>query len=84
MGRLMENTRTKQRRRVLKSGKIGFNGGGAIDCVIRDMSERGACLKVASPVGVPDAFELVLDDNGYSRPCRVKWRKATQIGVEFC
>ena len=30
----------------------------------------------------PDFFDLILDEKTL-RPCRVKWRKETQIGVEF-
>src|SRR5579863_4097542 len=78
----MGDKRAKRRQRVLKPAKIGFNRGGAIDCTIRDISEDGACLRVASALGIPASFELILDDET-RRPCRVKWRKATQIGVEF-
>lgn len=78
-----QENRTKPRRRMLKTGHISFHGGGAkIDCVIRNLSERGACLKVESPVGIPDTFDLLVD-RARARNCRVTWRKATQIGVEF-
>src|SRR5712675_1363394 len=45
------------RQRVLKAGKIEFSGG-AIDCVIRNISETGAAIEVASPVGIPAEFNL--------------------------
>ena len=71
------------RHRVLKGARIAFKGHeSTIDCVVSNLSDRGACLKVASPIGIPDTFDLVLDDASV-RPCRVTWRKATQIGVEF-
>ena len=78
----MSERRAKQRQRVLKSAKIRLERGGVIDCTIRDISEDGACLRVASALGIPDFFELILDEK-ILRPCRVKWRKQTQIGVEF-
>ena len=78
----MSDKRAKQRQRVLKSAKIGLSRGGIIDCTIRDISEDGACLRVASALGIPEFFELILDDKTL-RPCRIKWRKETQIGVEF-
>ena len=78
----MSDKRTKQRQRVLKAAKIAINRGGAIDCTIRDISENGACLRVASALGIPESFDLILDEKT-RRPCFVKWRKATQIGVEF-
>ena len=37
---------------------------------------------VESLIGIPDTFDLMLD-NAPARRCRVTWRKATQIGVEF-
>ena len=69
--------------RVLKGAHISFKGhGAAIDCTVRNLSDRGACLNVESYIGIPDTFDLVLD-NAAVRSCRVTWRKATQIGVEF-
>ncbi len=71
------------RRRVLKGAQIVFNGHEAvIDCVVLNLSDRGACLKVESPIGIPDSFDLVLDHVSVRR-CGVTWWKATQIGVEF-
>ena len=78
----MSDRRAKQRQRVFKSAKIAIKSGGVIDCTVRDISKDGASLKVASPLGIPEEFELVLDDKIQQR-CRVKWRKETQIGVEF-
>ena len=71
------------RQRVLKSARIAFKGHAAtIDCVVRNQSARGACLIVESPIGIPNSFDLLLD-HASVRNCRVAWRKATQIGVEF-
>lgn len=80
----MEEHRPKQRRRVYKTGRIAFNGGrAAIDCVLRNLSDKGACLRVVSPVGIPETFDLVLDSDNAARPCHVVWRKEKEIGVEF-
>jgi hypothetical protein len=75
--------RLTQRRTTLKGGRIGFNGGrSTIDCTIRNLSAKGAKLQVASVVGIPDTFDLLLD--GASRqPCRVIWRTLKELGVEF-
>jgi two-component system chemotaxis response regulator CheY len=78
----MNDKRAKPRQRVLKSAKIRLNRGGSIDCTIRDISEDGACLRLATVLGIPESFELVLDDKT-ARSCRVIWRKQSQIGVEF-
>jgi diguanylate cyclase (GGDEF)-like protein len=69
--------------RVLKRAQIVFKGREAvIDCVVRNLSDGGACIKVESPIGIPDSFDLVLDHATVGN-CRVTWRTATQIGVEF-
>jgi hypothetical protein len=79
----IEERRKRIRRRVLKGAQIVFaHRGAAIDCAVRNLSDGGACLRVFSPIGIPDAFELRLDSNTV-RCCRVVWRRATQIGVEF-
>lgn len=75
--------RRTPRRRALKGGQISFRErSAAIDCTIRDVSETGARLIVESPIGVPENFDLV-QVGATARFCRVVWRKATQIGIEF-
>jgi len=79
---------TPERRNVarhlaLKTAHIVFKGHWTtIDCTLLNLSDRGACLKVESPIGIPDTFDLVLY-NAPVRSCRVTWRSATQIGVAF-
>ena len=79
---VLENHRAAPRHRVLKAGSIEFNGG-VIDCTIRNVSDTGAALEVASPVGVPDSFWLVVSGDHTRRHCRVAWRTDKRIGVAF-
>ena len=79
---VLENKRAALRQRVLKSGSIEFNGG-VIDCVVRNISETGAALEVASPLGIPETFNLVIAGDHSSRRCQVAWRKDKRIGVAF-
>lgn len=75
--------RTERRNRVFKGGRIVFHrGDSSIDCIIRDLSEAGAKLRVESIIGIPDEFELQSSD-GHSWHCRVRWRKAAELGVQF-
>jgi len=67
---------------VLKSGIIEFNGG-AIDCVVRNISDTGAALDVASPLGIPAEFNLLLSGTRAHQRCRVVWRQEKRIGVTF-
>src|SRR5258707_15440544 len=56
----------------------------AIECTLCDASQEGALLAVTDPRRVPAEFILALSSGGAARRrCRVAWRTATQIGVEF-
>jgi len=82
----VQDRRIAPRHRVLKAGSIEFGGGAAIDCTIRNLSATGAALDVASPIGIPDSFDLVIAreaDAHERRRCRVAWRKQKRIGVVF-
>ena len=80
----MEEKREIRRTRVLKGAKIMFDGHAAtIDCTVRNLTTIGACLNVASPVGIPETFDLSLDGGRTLRTCRVAWWKADKIGVAF-
>ena len=79
---VLENKRAAPRQRVLKAGTIEFNGG-AIDCVVRNLSQTGAALEVASPVGIPDQFNLLISGEHTGYRCQVAWRKEKRIGVAF-
>jgi PilZ domain len=80
--RSLENSRAALRQRVLKTGTIEFSGS-TIDCVVRNISETGAALEVATPVGIPAEFNLMISGNIAKRPCRVVWVKDKRIGVAF-
>jgi hypothetical protein len=79
----MEERRKVQRHRVLKAGSIGFNRAAGIDCRVRNLSPAGACLDIASQVGIPDDFVLVVETDHLKQPCHVIWRSGNRMGVEF-
>jgi hypothetical protein len=74
--------RNASRHRVLKGGTILFGGGG-VSCTIRNLSTTGAMLNVATPVGLPDQFTLLVQKTAEQQSCRVIWRAEKQIGVVF-
>jgi hypothetical protein len=77
---LLERRKTV-RHRTFKGASIEF-GGGAIDCTVRNLSDKGATLEVASPLGIPEKFALHIKGDQV-RHCRLIWRKEARIGVEF-
>lgn len=79
---ILQNNRAAPRQRVLKAGSIEF-AGGVIDCTVRNLSESGAALEVASPLGIPETFNLLVSGEPSPRRCRVAWRKDKRIGIAF-
>jgi len=80
----MNDRRKARRLRALKGGTIAFNRAAAsIDCRVRNTSPAGACLEVASQLGIPDDFLLVVGYDKINKPCHVIWRADMRMGVEF-
>jgi hypothetical protein len=80
---VMDERRKVQRHRTLKAGTITMHSDSGFDCRVRNLSPAGACLEVASQVGIPDDFVLVVEVDHFKSPCHVIWRTATRLGVEF-
>jgi PilZ domain len=76
--------RRRQRTRTLKSARILFNEHrSAIDCTVRNLSPGGACLNVASAIGIPERFDVLFEADQTIKSCRMVWHREKQIGVEF-
>jgi len=76
--------RRQPRARTLKAARILFNQHhSVIDCTVRNLSPEGACLNVASALGIPERFDVIFEADHSIRPCRVVWHKEKQLGVEF-
>ena len=75
--------RVAARHRVLKAGTIAFGGGGGISCVVRNLSASGAALDVTSPLGIPQQFDLIVEQDHSTHHCRMVWRTERRIGVTF-
>ena len=79
----MNEKRVASRHRVLKHGTLAFDGGGAVDCMVRNVSSNGARLDVASPIGLPEDFTLVIEVDHFKRHCRAIWGHDKRLGVAF-
>jgi hypothetical protein len=76
--------RRHQRARTLKAARILFNHHhSAITCTVRNLSPAGACLEVASTVGIPQCFDVIFEADRSIRGCRTIWLRERQLGVEF-
>jgi hypothetical protein len=76
--------RQQPRARTLKAARILLNQHhSVIDCTVRNLSPGGACLNVASSLGIPERFDVIFEADHSIRPCRLVWHKEKQLGVEF-
>jgi hypothetical protein len=73
-----------QRVNTLKAGLILLqNGGGGTNCVVRNISPFGACLKIVNHASIPLDIILVIAGEHFKRPCRIIWRSNNELGVCF-
>lgn len=79
-----ENQRGDQRKRVFLKGTIlrGVRHSETV-CLLRDVSETGARLKVGIDQPVPEEFLLALPHEGKAYRCRLAWRNGPDAGVVF-
>lgn len=75
--------RLTPRRNTMIPARIAFGGvHRSRDCIIRNLSDGGAKLEVATVVGIPDRFDLVVEGHR-PQPCKVAWRALKELGVQF-
>jgi hypothetical protein len=76
--------RRSRRQRVFKAGKISFHNDWAdLDCIVRDLSDKGAGLIVENPATIPERFTLTVQSSLITQSCRIVWRSANRMGVTF-
>jgi hypothetical protein len=76
--------RGAQRSRTLRTGKIIYNNQMCvIDCRIKDISETGCRVSVASSAGVPGFFRLHIMGGDTRHECEVAWRTSEELGLRF-
>jgi hypothetical protein len=76
-----ENRRA-ERKLLQKPVQVATGFGANVKCVMKDISQTGARLDVASGGSAPDVFLLILG-HGLERWCQVVWRADHELGVQF-
>jgi hypothetical protein len=61
----------------LKDARTSF------DCVIRDISSRGARLHFSGTTPTPDVFDLYISQKDQMLRANVTWRSGENVGVAF-
>jgi uncharacterized small protein (DUF1192 family) len=56
---------------------------GALDCVIRDLSDDGARISFSDTVELPEVIELDIPQRNLRRRARVVWRRSDEVGLSF-
>jgi hypothetical protein len=72
--RVFERTATTLRGKVFP---------GAVDCIIRDMSRRGARLSFEAEPGAADPSVVVIWSTGFAFEVAKRWAAGDEIGVLF-
>ena len=73
--------RAEPRKRVLKGVKLVFDGG-IIDCVVLDISAKGARVLLPMPTPLPEQVALHLS-GGVTYNARRCWGSGEEVGFEF-
>jgi hypothetical protein len=57
--------------------------GSTMDCVVRKISEQGACVEFDQTVKLPGQTNLTIARRGRSYLARLVWRQANKVGLAF-
>jgi hypothetical protein len=76
--------RDDRRARSLMSGKVVVGDGQmSVDCVIRNLSSRGARVSVPRSIDLPGAVGLLIVREGLFCEASVAWRRGDLTGLAF-
>jgi len=83
-GATTSTTRQVTRRRVLKAGRLVFNGRrSTVDCTVRALWETGAEVDVSTSHDLPDELTLMLKSGGFEWAGKVVVRRPKSVELEF-
>ena len=80
----MQDRRQSVRDKVLYGGVAETNERrSTLDCVVRNISERGACVELDPAVKLPQELNLTITRKGRSFLAQLIWRQANKVGLAF-
>ncbi|MFB9265658.1 PilZ domain-containing protein [Bradyrhizobium erythrophlei] len=80
----MQDRRHDARDKVLYGGVAEIKErGSTMDCVVRNISEHGACVEIAPTAKLPPEMNLTIARKGRSFLARLIWRQANKVGLAF-
>jgi hypothetical protein len=78
----MDYRRSAERVATSLLGLMDF-GDSVSTCLVTDMSDRGARLRVSPTKPLPVSFQLRLSRAGMTHVADVRWRSGEEVGVEL-
>jgi len=75
--------RKSPRTRMRKKAAIRTRTDSLMHCTVMNLSRHGACLQIASTLGIVGDIRLSFDNFRSMRVCHVIWRDADKLGVAF-
>ena len=80
----MQDRRQGARDKVLYGGVAAVNEhGSTMDCVVRNISDTGACVEFDTAARLPEEMNLTIARKGRSFLARMIWRQANKVGLAF-
>ena len=80
----MLDRRQSPRDKVIYGGVAEINErGSTMDCVVRNVSEGGACVEFDQAANIPEELKLTIARKGRSFLAKMIWRQANRVGLAF-
>ncbi len=80
----MNERRNSRRSKSLLRGSVYVSRKrGALACLVRDLSDKGARIIFSDNVTLPDVVELHIPQRDQTLRARVQWRRGDEIGLAF-
>jgi len=80
----VQDRRQSVRARTVLSGVAAINSSGStMDCVVRNISEGGACVEFENIARFPEEMSLSIARKGRSFLARMVWGHANKVGLAF-
>ncbi len=80
----MAERRQSTRQKSFLRGTVYFNNRRhAFDCLVRDISDKGARIIFSDTVSVPDLVDLYIPQKEQTVRAHVQWRHGDEIGLAF-
>ncbi len=80
----MDERRTSKRERVMLTGFVDTGKHGTrVDCQVRNLSDDGATVELATGATIPDQVSFAIPSRGRSLLARIVWWRAGKAGLAF-